>query len=53
MYTFQESKDIDFDYQQLKNKGVQFIKKPETQPWVSGRHILPIGWKYMGDTTVG
>ena len=33
MYTFQESKDIDFDYQQLKNKGVQFIKKPETQPW--------------------
>lgn len=33
IYSFKESIDIDSDYQQLKAKGVQFIKEPETQPW--------------------
>ena len=33
IYSFKESTDVDFDYQQLKAKGVQFIKKPETQTW--------------------
>ncbi len=33
IYSFGESKDVDTDYQQLKEKGVQFIKEPETQPW--------------------
>jgi|SRR3989344_6054313 len=33
IYSFGESKDVDTDYQQLKEKGVQFIKEPKTQPW--------------------
>jgi lactoylglutathione lyase len=33
IYSFGESKDIDLQYQQLESIGVQFIKKPETQPW--------------------
>lgn len=33
IYTFKESQDIDSDYQQLKGKGVQFMKSPQTQPW--------------------
>lgn len=33
IYAFKESADIDADYQQLKEKGVQFIKEPTTQPW--------------------
>ena len=33
IYSFGESDDIDLQYQQLKKKGVQFIKEPETQAW--------------------
>lgn len=33
IYSFAETEDIDRDYQQLRDKGVQFIKAPETQPW--------------------
>lgn len=33
IYTFAESKDIDKQYQELKEKGVIFIKEPATQPW--------------------
>lgn len=33
IYTFKEVKDIDKYYQTLKNKGVNFIKKPATQAW--------------------
>ena len=33
IYSFGESTNVDSDYQQLKAKGVQFIKLPETQPW--------------------
>ena len=33
IYSFSESKNIDQDYQQLKAKGVQFIREPKTQPW--------------------
>ena len=33
IYTFKEVKDIDTYYEQLKNSGVPFIKKPMTQPW--------------------
>lgn len=33
IYSFVESQDIDFDYQQLKQKGVQFIQDPKTQNW--------------------
>lgn len=33
IYSFKESTDVDSDYQQLKTKGVQFIKDPETQQW--------------------
>lgn len=33
IYTFSESKDIDKQYQDLKGKGVIFIKEPMTQPW--------------------
>lgn len=33
IYSFKESMDVDSDYQQLKTKGVQFIKTPQTQPW--------------------
>ncbi|MBI5448770.1 VOC family protein [Candidatus Gottesmanbacteria bacterium] len=33
IYSFAASDDIDLLYQQLKAKGVQFIKEPETQPW--------------------
>ncbi len=33
IYSFGESKDVDTDYQQLQQKGVQFIKEPETQAW--------------------
>lgn len=33
IYTFKESKNIDADYEQLRAKGVQFIKEPITQPW--------------------
>lgn len=33
IYSFGKSKDVDTDYQQLKAKGVQFIKIPQTQPW--------------------
>lgn len=33
IYTFGESKDIDKQYQELKEKGVTFMKEPATQPW--------------------
>jgi len=33
IYSFEESSDVDSDYQQLKNKGVQFMSGPQTQPW--------------------
>ncbi|KKU87821.1 hypothetical protein A3A64_01955 [Candidatus Gottesmanbacteria bacterium RIFCSPLOWO2_01_FULL_48_11] len=33
IYSFGESDSIDLQYQQLRDKGVQFIKEPETQPW--------------------
>lgn len=33
IYSFGESKNVDKDYEQLKSKGVQFIKTPITQPW--------------------
>lgn len=33
IYTFPESHDVDKQYEDLKAKGVKFIKKPETQPW--------------------
>lgn len=33
IYSFGQSSDVDSDYKQLKDKGVQFIKAPETQPW--------------------
>jgi lactoylglutathione lyase len=33
IYSFGESKDIDRDYQQLGEKGVQFIHIPKTQSW--------------------
>jgi len=33
IYSFGESTNIDSDYQQLKSKGVQFLKDPTTQPW--------------------
>ena len=33
IYTFSESNDIDVEYEQLREKGVKFVKKPTTQPW--------------------
>lgn len=33
VYSFPESRDIDEDYKELKDKGVEFLKEPETQPW--------------------
>lgn len=33
IYSFGESDNIDLQYQQLCDKGVQFIKAPETQAW--------------------
>lgn len=33
IYSFPESKDIDADVALLKQKGVVFIKEPETQKW--------------------
>jgi catechol 2,3-dioxygenase-like lactoylglutathione lyase family enzyme len=33
IYSFGKSPDIDHEYQQLKAKGVQFFKKPQTQSW--------------------
>ncbi|MEK7118926.1 MAG: VOC family protein [Patescibacteria group bacterium] len=33
IYSFGESDNIDLLYQQLRDKGVQFMKAPETQPW--------------------
>ena len=31
IYSFQQSKNVDSDYEQLKAKGVQFIQEPKTQ----------------------
>ncbi len=33
VYSFAEVEDVDKEYNQLKQKGVTFIKKPVTQPW--------------------
>lgn len=33
IYTFGESEDIDKHYEDLKEKGITFIKNPATQPW--------------------
>lgn len=33
IYTFGESEDIDKDYKNLRQKGVNFIKPPTTQTW--------------------
>ncbi len=33
IYTFPQSKDIDKEFQGLKQKGVIFIKEPTTQAW--------------------
>ena len=33
IYSFAESENIDADVESLKQKGVQFFKDPETQPW--------------------
>ena len=33
IYSFGESDNIDLVYQQLRAKGVQFMKEPETQVW--------------------
>ncbi len=33
IYTLKEVEDVDKYYQELKNQGVKFIKKPTTQPW--------------------
>ena len=33
VYAFPESDDVDKQYEELKAKGVKFIKDPETQPW--------------------
>jgi uncharacterized glyoxalase superfamily protein PhnB len=31
IYSLKESENVDFDYQQLRSKGVQFIQEPKTQ----------------------
>lgn len=33
IYTLPETQNIDKEYQNLKQKGVRFIKEPATQPW--------------------
>lgn len=33
IYTFAETDNIDKQYQELKDKGVNFIVEPKTQPW--------------------
>lgn len=33
IYSFKESEDVDSDYKQLKDKGVQFMGEPKTQAW--------------------
>lgn len=33
IYTLSEVKDVDEEYRKLLERGIKFIKKPETQPW--------------------